>query len=76
MAVDALATVAMLFAKFHRIGCTIDGRTMSQAEIITRARLRTLRAAAVAGILFSVLLMVIMEGLPPCRGDCQSRCEH
>ncbi|HUI97417.1 MAG TPA: hypothetical protein VLX44_16805 [Xanthobacteraceae bacterium] len=33
---------------------------MSQGEIITRARLRTPRAAAVAGILFSVLLMVII----------------
>ena len=33
---------------------------MPQAEIITRARLRTPRAAAVAGILFSVLLMVII----------------
>jgi len=33
---------------------------MPQAEIITRARLRTPKAAAVAGILFSVLLMVII----------------
>jgi hypothetical protein len=33
---------------------------MSQAQIITGARLRTPRAAAVAGILFSVLLMVII----------------
>ncbi len=33
---------------------------MPQGEIITRARLRTPRAAAVAGILFSVLLMVII----------------
>jgi hypothetical protein len=33
---------------------------MPKAEIITRARLRTPKAAAVAGILFSVLLMVII----------------
>ncbi len=33
---------------------------MPQADIITRARLRTPKAAAVAGILFSVLLMVII----------------
>jgi hypothetical protein len=33
---------------------------MSQAEIITRARLRTPKAAAVAGIVFSVLLMAII----------------
>jgi hypothetical protein len=33
---------------------------MPQAEIITRARLRTPKAAAVAGILFSVLLMAII----------------
>jgi hypothetical protein len=33
---------------------------MSQGEIITRARLRTPKAAAVAGILFSVLLMAII----------------
>jgi hypothetical protein len=33
---------------------------MSQAEIITGARLRTPRAAAVAGILFSVLLIAII----------------
>jgi hypothetical protein len=38
----------------------IEGRTMSQGEIITGARLRTPRAAAVAGILFSVLLMAII----------------
>jgi hypothetical protein len=38
----------------------IKGRTMSQGEIITGARLRTPRAAAVAGILFSVLLMAII----------------
>ncbi len=33
---------------------------MPQAEILTRARLRTPKAAAVAGILFSVLLMAII----------------
>ena len=33
---------------------------MPQGEIITRARLRTPKAAAVAGILFSVLLMAII----------------
>jgi len=33
---------------------------MSQPEIITRARLKTPRAAAVAGILFSVLLIAIL----------------
>jgi len=37
-----------------------DIAPMSHAEIITGARLRTPKAAAVAGILFSVLLMVII----------------
>jgi hypothetical protein len=45
---------------FPPMADAIEGRTMSQAEIITRARLRTPKAAAVAGIVFSLLLMAII----------------